>query len=496
MTEASGRSDAELAASAAAGGRAAFAEIYDRYADHIFDLCASVLRDRTDAADAMQETFLLAAQRLAQLREPTKLRAWLFAIARHEALRLIRARSRVRPTEEVGELPEPAGDPSRPAEEEELRQVVQDAAAGLDARDRTVLELHLRRGIEGRELADVLGVSENHAWVIMHRVRQRFDRALGALLVARRGCRDCPQLQQLLAGWDGRFSPLLRKRVARHVDQCATCADTRARVASPAALLARVPLVPAPLALREQVLGDIDLVGHTAALPRGWRDGFPPAMYPQRRRRVGAVAAVAVLLVIGGLGWYGAQWFDDVGGSGGGRPVAAETGTPGPAPDRPDRPVRPADPAATPSAEPGASPPDPTTAPSPSPRTSPLPAFPPASIGQVTADPAGIQQEDGFCQSLPTISEVSVEVTEHNVLSFVYLHWSVAGEEGRTGSMVRAATGSNVRRAEIGPFDEDSVPDGGSEQVELHIEIIDTYGQTVTHPLPEGTLTLHDCSPI
>jgi hypothetical protein len=58
---------------------------------------------------------------------------------------------------------------------------------------------------------------------------------------------------------DGRFSPIMRKRVARHVDQCDVCADRRRIAVSPWALLAGVPLLPAPLFLRDRVMAEVQL---------------------------------------------------------------------------------------------------------------------------------------------------------------------------------------------------------------------------------------------
>lgn len=94
-------SDAELACAAAAGDRGAFASIYDRYADRLHDFCVGMLRDRDAAADCVQDVFCTAADRLSQLREADKLRPWLYAIARNECLRCIRARGRERVFDEV-----------------------------------------------------------------------------------------------------------------------------------------------------------------------------------------------------------------------------------------------------------------------------------------------------------------------------------------------------------------------------------------------------------
>ena len=86
--------DAELVRASAAGDRSAFAGIYDRYANRLHDFCVGMLRDRDGAADCVQDVFCIAATRLPQLREPDKLRPWLYAIARNEALRRIRDRRR------------------------------------------------------------------------------------------------------------------------------------------------------------------------------------------------------------------------------------------------------------------------------------------------------------------------------------------------------------------------------------------------------------------
>ena len=102
------RDDAELVRAATAGDRGAFAAIYDRYADRLHDFCWSVLRDRDEAADATQDAFLVAAERLGQLRDPERLRPWLYAVARSQALRRVRARSRLAPEEDMTDLPDPA----------------------------------------------------------------------------------------------------------------------------------------------------------------------------------------------------------------------------------------------------------------------------------------------------------------------------------------------------------------------------------------------------
>lgn len=292
--------DASLVEAARSGDGSAWAAIYDRYADRLHDHCHRILRDRDEAADALHDAFIAASRNLEQLRDPSRLRPWLYSICRHEALRRAKRRSRVELTDEVDEMSSIEVDHGRGARAEELQELVWSAAAGLNERDQALLDLNLRQGLEGQDLADAMGTSLNNSYVMLSRLRDQVERSLGALLVARLGRDDCDELAHLLEGWDGRFSPLWRKRVARHVDGCDVCSERRAAVVSPLALLAAAPLVPAPAALRDRILSGLDTA---EAAPISFnREGFATATPGPSRRPRGAwlaAAAAALALVIG-----------------------------------------------------------------------------------------------------------------------------------------------------------------------------------------------------
>ena len=243
------QTDRQLAERLTEGSNEALGEIFTRYGDRLHDYCHSVVRSPHDAADAVQETFLLAAERVGQLRDPAKLRPWLYAIARNECLR--RVRNQPVPIDDFSHVVEDI-DVGAGAEHKEMSSLIADAAAGLDPRDRAVLDLQLRHDLEGGELADALGVKLSHSYVLVGRVRERVERSMTALLVARRGRRDCDELEAVLGNWDGTLSPRLRKRLARHIDDCEICERTRAMAASPLALLASLPVIPAPRELHAQ----------------------------------------------------------------------------------------------------------------------------------------------------------------------------------------------------------------------------------------------------
>jgi RNA polymerase sigma factor (sigma-70 family) len=234
-------SQAELAGAAAAGDRAAFAAIYHRYADQLHDYCVGLVRDHHAAADCVHDVFCTAAVELPKLRDPDKLRSWLFAIARNAALRTLRERRREPARDELPDKASTGPGPFTLAAQNELAQLVAQAAGGLSDRDRAVLELAYRHGLTGPDLAEALGVSHASGKKLVKRLRDTIERSLGALLVARRASQNgCRELAAILSDWDGQFTVLMRKRIARHVESCPPCDAHRRSLVNSVAMLGGV----------------------------------------------------------------------------------------------------------------------------------------------------------------------------------------------------------------------------------------------------------------
>jgi RNA polymerase sigma factor (sigma-70 family) len=261
-----------------AGDPAGLAAAYDSYASQLLAYCRSLLREPADAADAVQDTFVIAASRVKDLRDPDHLRPWLYTVARNSCLRKLKA-------EKVAAAIYPAApgvagsdtEVGMRAELADLRALVRDASAGLTTRDREVLVLRLWQGMDASEAASVLGVSRGYGTALFARAREQLEVCLGVLLVARSGEKDCAHLAALLEGWDGKLNVLLRKRLSRHIDRCTTCSQRRrfelvpallglsagAAIAGAAAADAARQAMHMPVALKGQVL--TAATGHIAA---------------------------------------------------------------------------------------------------------------------------------------------------------------------------------------------------------------------------------------
>ena len=341
--------DAQLVTAYLSGDRNALASIYDLYAPGLFDTAAAMLSDRHDAADMVQDVFCIAAERLNQLRDPDRLKPWLYAVLRNEVYRRTKKRKRTTPTDFQSEtVPEvvAAFDPNAEgaaASFDELAELVRSAAAGLDERDRLVLELSVRQGLSGTDLADALGVSPEQSYSLVHRMRDRIEKSLGAFTVAKMGSQDCKELAAIISGWNGEFSVLIRKRVARHIDECAICEKTRSKYA-PLALFGVAPAFLLPIGLREKVLAATQSIpvptqsvnAHTNKISRGSQrsrhiklnrnDGFP-RMARASRHAMAIVASTSAVLLIG-AGVVLVQQSNDSGDLASADPIVAESTQP------------------------------------------------------------------------------------------------------------------------------------------------------------------------
>jgi RNA polymerase sigma factor (sigma-70 family) len=431
--------DSEVVASIVAGDPSGLAEAYDRYAAPLYTYCCTLLREPADAADAVQDTFVIASSRLAGLRDPARLRAWLFAVARNECLRRLRDRHSTSAFDEDADVTDETADVGGDAERAELRALLRAALRGLSDSDRDVIVLQLSHELDAAEIAGVMGVSRNHAHALLSRARDRLQACMGALLVGKTGRQDCAQLNDLLASWDGQLTVLLRKQVSRHISQCDTCSARQRAVLRPAMLLglaggpallgAAAPVrhatqaATATAAAKQEVLRAASGNSPTAAArqaavadraARPGRHGFPKPHNPPGYGPWGtprghlviaaagttAAAAVAVFALMPGTPAPGGLGDRAGGGSGPSAAAPAPSGrAPGPAPgsggsspsagaSQPSAPAPPGQPASAPAVTPGASAPPSSVSPAPGPATSAPPATTPPGTSPPATPPA------------------------------------------------------------------------------------------------------------
>lgn len=166
-------SDEDLLRRTGQGDRAAFDQLYRRFADAVFRRALRQLRDRTRAEDATQETFA-AIWRSASTYKPERGPGapWLFAVARNAVVNQMRRRvpTPMEPPEAIADQP----GPSEQAEAATERERVHRAVAQLPPEQRAVIELAYWKELSQSEIAAELGIP-------LGTVKTRTRRALSRL---------------------------------------------------------------------------------------------------------------------------------------------------------------------------------------------------------------------------------------------------------------------------------------------------------------------------
>jgi RNA polymerase sigma factor (sigma-70 family) len=85
------RVDALLAVRCQLGERAAFDELISRWHEPLWRYLRRLANSDDSARDLAQDTWLRVLRGIARLREPAKLRPWLFGVARNVAMGRLRA---------------------------------------------------------------------------------------------------------------------------------------------------------------------------------------------------------------------------------------------------------------------------------------------------------------------------------------------------------------------------------------------------------------------
>jgi len=159
-----------LVAEARRGSATACASLHRRYAAMVHGLLLA-RHDAATADDLTQECFLLAFQRLGQLREPEKFGGWLASIAR-------RLRDNAEPGHaSLDSLPEPIDPGSSPEQHSEAWGVLQ-AIRALPMAYRETLILRLVEGMSGPEIAAQTGLDPGSVRVNLHRGMQKLRERL------------------------------------------------------------------------------------------------------------------------------------------------------------------------------------------------------------------------------------------------------------------------------------------------------------------------------
>jgi RNA polymerase sigma-70 factor, ECF subfamily len=180
-------------------------EAFDRFVEHfrnkVFQYSWLMCGHREDAEEVAQETLLKVFESFDQLREPERVRPWVFRIAKNACL-MKRRKSVFAPAHELsleqflpaknhsdGEVKIEIADWSRLPEDEvmqsEMKQVLEGAIRELPEAYRTVILLRDLEELSTQEAAQILDITEDTVKQRLHRGRLALRKSLDERLRSR-----------------------------------------------------------------------------------------------------------------------------------------------------------------------------------------------------------------------------------------------------------------------------------------------------------------------
>jgi len=161
--------DADFVVGAQDGDCEAFEELVRRHSQLIYRVLVAILRDRDEAEDAMQDTFLSAFKYIRGFQWRSKFSTWLVSIARNAALQRLRHRKDTESLDAV-ELGEDGyfgprqvrtwhADPEQYYSKVEIQHIVEQGILQLSTKYRVVVMLRDVQQLSGPEVARQLGLT-------------------------------------------------------------------------------------------------------------------------------------------------------------------------------------------------------------------------------------------------------------------------------------------------------------------------------------------------
>jgi RNA polymerase sigma-70 factor (ECF subfamily) len=162
--------DRRLAAACAAGETGVFEELYRRFGDRMKSIAWQHLGSRSDAEDAVQETFLKIHRAAKGFSGEAAFSTWLYRILVNTCYDALRRRRR-RPEESP--LEDQPRERSAPTVDEAKKMTLRKLLAALPEQRRDVFMLFEVEGLSHAEIAQILGITEgNSKWILFSTKKQ------------------------------------------------------------------------------------------------------------------------------------------------------------------------------------------------------------------------------------------------------------------------------------------------------------------------------------
>lgn len=182
MKEASSQEETNLLAKRIQKGDIkAFDLLYERFSERLFSFAFSMLKNREDAKEIVQETFLKVWNKRSQINTSQSIKAYLFSISYNVTIDILRARLKEDKYREYIQNQFIVGEPGAEnmADFNELSETVQKAIEELPEQRKKIYLLSREEGLSHKEIAENLNISvktvENQINLALKIIRKKLN---------------------------------------------------------------------------------------------------------------------------------------------------------------------------------------------------------------------------------------------------------------------------------------------------------------------------------
>lgn len=159
-----------------------FAVLVDRYKDLVFTLALRMLKNREEAEEVSQDTFIKTFKSLGKFKGDSKFSTWIYKITYNTCLDRIKKISRTYNTVAIDEFTEHEVKTIDNAldnmEQEERKQAIQDCLQLLPSEDSFLLTLYYFEELSLDEISKTIGLTPNNVKVKLFRSRKKLSKIL------------------------------------------------------------------------------------------------------------------------------------------------------------------------------------------------------------------------------------------------------------------------------------------------------------------------------
>ena len=159
------------------GDTNAFAYLVDNYKDMVYSLAYKMTKNREEAEEISQDTFIKAFKNLDKFKGDSKFSTWLYRIGYHAALDSIKKNKRHQNSFEINDITfnqiKSVENILEGIERKERAKIMNGCLDKLPDEERSIIWMFYYDELSLKEIIEVTGLSEANIKVKLHRARKR-----------------------------------------------------------------------------------------------------------------------------------------------------------------------------------------------------------------------------------------------------------------------------------------------------------------------------------